>query len=274
MEFLTSVNLGKKVKIGKRVGIIGGGNAAVDSARVANRLKDCEKVTIIYRRTKTEMPAFKEEVENALEEGIDIQFLTAPVRVLRKNGKLTGIECIRMELGEPDESGRRRPVPIPGSEFEIELDTLIPAIGEQPDLSFLDERQGIDISRRGTIVVDPETFAANKEGIFAGGDVVTGANTVVEAMAAGKVASESIDKYLRGESLARVYEVTKPSILVEALELTEEELAQLQRPEMPALSIEQRSKNFKEVELGFDEKMAIKEARRCLRCELEAEEVE
>jgi NADH-quinone oxidoreductase subunit F len=274
MEFLTSVNLGKKVKIGKRVGIIGGGNAAVDSARVAHRLKDCEKVTIIYRRTKTEMPAFKEEVESALNEGIDIQFLTAPVEVVRKNGKLTGIKCIRMELGEPDESGRRRPVPIPGSEFEIELDTLIPAIGEQPDLSFLDEHHGIDISRRGTIVVDPETFATNKEGVFAGGDVVTGANTVVEAMAAGKVASQSIDKYLRGESLIRTYEVTKPSILVEALELTEEELAQLKRPEMPNLPIEQRSKNFKEVELGFDEKMAMKEARRCLRCELEPEEIE
>ena len=274
MEFLTAVNLGKKVEIGKRVGIIGGGNAAVDSARVANRLKDCEKVTIIYRRTKTEMPAFKEEVESALNEGIDIQFLTAPVKVIRKNGKLIGIECIRMELGEPDESGRRRPIPIPGSEFEIELDTLIPAIGEQPYLSFLDEHQGIDISRRGTIVVDPETFVTNREGVFAGGDVVTGANTVVEAMAAGKVASESIDKYLKGESLARAYEVTKPSILVEALELTEEELAELKRPQMLTLSVDQRSKNFKEVELGFDEKMAIKEARRCLRCELESEEIE
>jgi len=274
MEFLTAVNLGKKVKIGERVGIIGGGNAAVDSARVANRLKDCEKVTIIYRRTKAEMPAFKEEVESALQEGIDIRFLTAPARVVRYNGKLTGIECVRMKLGEPDESGRRRPIPVPKSEFIIELDTLIPAIGEQPDLSFLDEHQGIDISRRGTIVVDPETFATNKEGVFAGGDVVTGANTVVEAMAAGKVASESIDKYLRKESLARVYEVTKPSLLVEALELTEEELAQLKRPEMPHLPIKGRSKNFKEVELGLDEKMAIKEARRCLRCELESEKIE
>ena len=274
MEFLTAVNLGKEVKIGKRVGIIGGGNAAVDSARVANRLKECKKVSIIYRRTKAEMPAFKEEVESAFEEGIDIQFLAAPVRVLRKNGKLIGIECIRMELGEPDESGRRRPVPIKGSEFEIELDTLIPAIGEQPNLSFLKGNHGVEISKRGTILADPETFATNKEGIFAGGDVVTGANTVVEAMAAGKVASQFIDKYLKGESLVRVYQVTKPSVLVEAVELTEEELAELKRPEMPTVSIEQRSKNFKEVELGFDEKMAIKEARRCLRCELESEETE
>jgi NADH-quinone oxidoreductase subunit F len=274
MKFLTAVNLGKEVKIGKRVGIIGGGNAAVDSARVANRLKDCEKVTIIYRRTKTEMPAFKEEVESALEEGIDIQFLTAPVKVLRQDGKLTGIECIRMKLGEPDESGRRKPIPIPGSEFEIELDSLVSAIGEQPDVSFLADKSGVDISKRGTIVADPETFATNKKGVFAGGDVVTGAKTVVEAMAAGKVASESIDKYLRGESLTRVYEVTKPSILVEALELTEQELAELKRPAMPTISMKQRHKNFQEIELGFDEKMAIKEAKRCLRCELESEEIE
>jgi len=274
MEFLTEVNLGKEVKIGKRVGIIGGGNAAVDSARVANRLKGCEKVTIIYRRTKTEMPAFKEEVESAVEEGIDVQFLTAPVKVLRKDGKLIGIECIRMALGAPDESGRRRPVPISGSEFVIELDALISAIGEQPDLSFLEGQTGVDISKRGTIVVDPETFATKQEGVFAGGDVVTGANTVVEAMSAGKIASESIDQYLRGESLTRVYEVTKPSILVEALELTEEELAFLKRPEMPTLSIDLRNKNFKEIDLGFDENMAIKEAKRCLRCELETEEVE
>ncbi|HEX9917119.1 MAG TPA: NADH-quinone oxidoreductase subunit NuoF [candidate division Zixibacteria bacterium] len=279
MKFLVAVNLGKEVKIGKRVGIIGGGNAAVDSARVANRFSGCERVTIIYRRTKTEMPAFKErggkkEVEDALEEGIDIQLLTAPVKVLRENGKLVGIECIRMKMGEPDESGRRRPVPIPGSEFKIELDTLILAIGEQPDISFLTENSGVGISKSGTIVVDPETLTTNKEGVFAGGDVVSGANTVVEAMAAGKVASESIDKYLRGESLTRVYEVTKPSILVEALELTEQELAELKRPEMPALSVKQRHKSFQEVELGFDEKMAIKEAKRCLRCELESEEIE
>ena len=122
--------------------------------------------------------------------------------------------------------------------------------------------------------MDPETFATNKEGVFAGGDVVTGAKTVVEAMAAGKVASESIDKYLRGESLTRVYEVTKPSILVEALELTEQELAFLKRPEMPTISVKQRHKSFKEVELGFEEKIAIKEAKRCLRCELEKEEIE
>ena len=279
MKFLIAVNLGKEAKIGKRVGIIGGGNAAVDSSRVSIRLPGCEKVSIIYRRTKTEMPAFKErggkkEVEDALEEGIDIKLLTAPVKVIRENGKLVGIECIRMEMGEPDESGRRRPVPVPGSEFKIELDTLILAIGEQPDTSFLSEDCGVDISKSGTILVNPETLLTNKEGVFAGGDVVTGANTVVEAMAAGKVASESIDRYLKGESMARTYEVTKPSILVEALELTEEELASLERPDMPSLSIEERHKSFKEVELGLDEKMAMQEARRCLRCELEPEEID
>jgi NADH-quinone oxidoreductase subunit F len=220
------------------------------------------------------MPAFEEEVESALEEGIDIRFLTAPVKVLRDNGKLTGIECIRMEMGEPDESGRRRPVPIPGSEFKIELDTLISAIGEQPDTSFLSEDCGVDISKNGTIMVDPEVFVSHKEGIFSGGDVVTGANTVVEAMAAGKFASESIDKYIRGQSMARIYEVTKPSLLVDALELTEEELASLKRPDKPTLPIAERYKSFKEVDLGLDEKMAMKEARRCLRCELEPEEID
>ena len=132
----------------------------------------------------------------------------------------------------------------------------------------------MEISKRGTIVVDPETYATNKEGVFAGGDVVTGANTVVEAMAAGKVTAESIDKFLRGESLARIYEVTKPSILVEALELSEEELAFLKRPDMPSVSVGERYKSFTEVELGLDEKTAVKEARRCLRCELESEEIE
>ena len=179
-----------------------------------------------------------------------------------------------MELGTPDSSGRRRPVPIPGSEYDIEVDQLIPAIGQRPDLSALEDITDLEFSRWGTIEVDPETLATNKEGVFAGGDVVTGANTVVEAMAAGKIASESIDKYLRGESLARSYQVTKPSVLVEAIELTEEELAELKRPEMPTLPIEHRSKNFKEVDLGFDENMAMKEARRCLRCELESEEIE
>lgn len=275
MEFLKAVNLGKKVKTGKRVGIIGGGNAAVDAARVANRLPECEEVTIIYRRTRVEMPAFKEEVDSAIEEGIDIKFLAAPTKILTKNGKLTAIECIQMELGEIDKSGRRRPIPVEGSEFTIELDILIPAISEQPDTGFLTEKDGIKISRWGTIEVEQETLATSREGVFAGGDVVTGPNTVIEAVAAGKLAVESIGKYLRGENLAREYKPTRPSVYIEPVELTEEEIEELseaKRPEMPNLLAEERIKNFREVSLGFTEEMVIKEARRCLRCDLETED--
>jgi NADH-quinone oxidoreductase subunit F len=267
LKFLEAVNLGKEVKIGKRVGIIGGGNSAVDSARVANRLPGTEKVTLLYRRTREEMPAYKEEVDAAIEEGIDMQFLTAPIKVLTKNGKLTGIECIRMELGEPDASGRRKPVPVKGSEFTVDLDTLIKAIGEQPDISFLAD-QGLEISKRNTLIADPETLATSREGVFAGGDAATGPKTVIHAISAGKLASDSISKYLKGESLQRQYRVTRPSMYIEPVELTDEEIEKADRPEMPHLPPEDRVKNFKEVELGFTEEMAVREACRCLRCEL------
>ncbi|MEF9426757.1 MAG: FAD-dependent oxidoreductase, partial [Candidatus Mariimomonas ferrooxydans] len=155
LQFLEAVNLGKEIRVGKRVGIIGGGNAAVDAARAAHRMPGTEKVTLIYRRTREEMPAYKEEVDAVIEEGIDLQFLTAPTQVLTRDGKLSGIEVIRMELGEVDASGRRRPIPVKGSEFTIELDTLIRAIGETPDPGFLKD-QGLDLSKRNTILVDPD----------------------------------------------------------------------------------------------------------------------
>ena len=272
MEFLKDVNLGREVKIGAHVGVIGGGNAAVDAARVASRLKGCEKATIIYRRTRAEMPAFEEEVEACCEEEVEMQFLTAPTKVLTKNGKVTGIECIKMRLGEIDESGRRRPIPIEGSEFLIDLDTLIIAIGEQPDTFFLNGTDGFEITKWNTIVVNPETFTTNIDGVFAGGDVVTGPNTVIEAMASGKVAAEMIDKYLQGKPLVRKYEVTRPSMYIEPVELTEEEVAEAKKPSMPCLTVSKRINNFNEVELGLTEEMAIREARRCTRCDLETEE--
>ena len=267
LKFLEAVNMGEDIKVGKRIGIIGGGNAAVDAARAAYRMKGTEKVTLIYRRTRGEMPAYKEEVDAAIEEGIDIQFLSAPTRVLTQNGKLVGIEAVRMELGEVDASGRRRPVPVQGSEFTIELDALIKAIGETPDPAFLKD-QGFDLSKRNTILVDPETLSTSRAGVFAGGDAVTGPNTVINAVSAGKRAAESIDKFLRGESLARDYKVTRPSAYIEPVELTDDEIESAVRPEMPHLPSGERCKNFKEVELGYTEEMAVKEARRCLRCEL------
>jgi len=274
LEFLKAVNLGEKVKLGKRVGIIGGGNVAIDAARVAIRMPECEEVTIIYRRTRTEMPAFSEEIHEAINEGINIKFLAAPAKVVIKNGKLTGVECIQMKLGDFDASGRRRPVPIEGSEFIINLDTLMQAIGEQPDVSFLKNEHQFNISSNNRIIVDSETLSTNITGVFAGGDVVTGPFTVVEAISAGKIAAESIDKYLKGKPLQREYKVTRPSVYIEPVKLAEEELGEVKAVEMPSLSVEKRVKNFKEVELGFDEKMAVKEARRCLRCDLELKEEE
>ncbi len=273
MKFLEDVNLSKKrLILGKSVGIIGGGNAAVDAARAAVRIKGCERVLIIYRRTRAQMPAFKEEVDAALEEGIEVQFLRAPTKIITENGKVTGVGCIKMELAEADESGRRRPVPIGGTEFVINLDTLIVAIGEEPDLCFLGEGEPIEVSKRNRIVVCPETLATNVDGVFAGGDVVTGPNTVIDAMSSGKIAAGMIDKYIRGESLVREYKLTRPSVYVLPVELTEQEIESVQRPRIPCLPVNKRINSFGEVELNMTEEMAIKEARRCLRCDLETED--
>jgi len=270
VDFLRALNLGREVEIGQRVVVVGGGNAAIDAARVAKRLgKD---VRIFYRRTRREMPAIPEEVEEAIREGIEIQFLVTPVRVLVRDGKVAAIECIRMRLGDVDKSGRRRPIPIEGSEFTVEVDTLIPAIGQQPDIASLVDGNGLKLTRWQTIEVAPDTLHSSQEGIFAGGDVVTGPLTVTDAMAHGKIAAEMIDKYLRGEPVTRKYRVTRPAMRVEAPELTDEEIAQLRRPAMPALPVEKRTGSFAEVELGFTEELAIREAKRCLRCDLEEPE--
>lgn len=272
LELLRVVNLGEKIELGERVGIIGGGNAAVDAARVAIRNKNCKKVTILYRRTRKEMPAFQEEIESAIEEGVEIQFLVAPSKVLTKNGKIFGLECIRMKLGDLDASGRRRPIPIEGSEFKVKLDTLIPAIGERPDISFLTDKDKLNTTKWETLVADEKNLATNREGVFAGGDVVTGPRTVVEAIASGKIAAQSIEKYLEGKSLEREYNLTRPSIYVKPIELTEEEKEKAKRPKMPKLPKKSRKKNFREVELGLTKEGAIREARRCLRCDLETED--
>jgi NADPH-dependent glutamate synthase beta subunit-like oxidoreductase len=269
IEFLMDINLGRRVEIGDRVIVVGGGNSAIDAARVARRLGKDTK--ILYRRTRAEMPAIKSEIEEALNEGVDIQFLAAPVNVVSSDGRLQAVECIRMELGEMDQSGRRRPVPVDGSEFELSADTLILAISQEPDISSLDGNQ-LNISKWNTIQVDPETLSTNVKGIFAGGDVVTGPNTVTEAMAHGKTAAEMIDKYIRGENLERKYEVTRPELDVEAVKLTEEETKSLKRPKAQFIPTDRRLRDFSEVELGFTEADAILEAKRCLRCDLEARE--
>ncbi|MBN2246848.1 MAG: NADH-quinone oxidoreductase subunit NuoF [Candidatus Aminicenantes bacterium] len=269
MKFLSSVNLGKTVTLGKRVGVIGGGNSAIDAARVAHRNPETGEVMILYRRTRNEMPAYKDEIDDALDEGIKIHFLVAPTKVLTDGNKVTGLECIKMELGEPDESRRRRPVPIKGSEFVVELDAVISAIGERPDVSFIKDKDELSVTKWDTIVADEETGTTNKEGVFAGGDVVTGPNSVVKAIAAGKHAARSIDSYIKGEKIEKEYKLCRPSMYVEPVELTEEEIESAKRPEMPKISLEERRKNFREVEKTLSEESAVIEAKRCLRCELQ-----
>jgi NADH-quinone oxidoreductase subunit F len=270
VDFLRALHLGDEIQIGQKVAVIGGGDAAIDAARVAKRLgKD---VKILYRRTRKEMPAAKEEIEGAIEEGIEIQFLAAPTKVLSDNGQLKAIECVQMELGDLDQSGRRRPVPIKGSEFTVEIDTLMPAIGQQPDLSALASDDRLKTSKTSTIEVDPDTLCCGAEGIFAGGDAVSGPNAVTAAMAHGKIAANMIHKYIQELPVEWEYKVTRPAAHVEAVELTDKEIEELQKPPVPVLSLEERSGNFREVELGYTEEMAIKEAKRCLRCDLETEE--
>jgi len=271
LEYLRAINLGKKVPIGKRVIVVGGGNSAIDAARVALREKTCEQVTIFYRRTKAEMPAIAEDVEAAIEEGIDIRFLTTPINVQMTFGKATAIECVKMKLGERDASGRPRPVPIEGSNFVQKLDTLILAISERPDTSYIGE--GDEINRHGeNIFIDPETTMTTRAGVFAGGDAVTGPNMVVDAMAAGKRTAEMIAKYIEGKTLRPDYPLTRPSVYIPPTVLSEEEVQKARRPNMNRLSTKDRLNNFKEVELGLNEKAAVREARRCLRCDLETED--
>jgi heterodisulfide reductase subunit A-like polyferredoxin len=259
LDFLRDVNSGKKVELESKVAVIGGGNVAIDAARTALR-RGAEKVSVLYRRSRDEMPAFSAEVKEAEREGIEFQFLVSPKRILGENGQVIALECIRMELGEPDETGRRRPIPIDGSEFIINIDTVIPAIGEAPDLSFLPE--GGKITKRQTIDCEPVTLETCWPGIFAGGDVVSGPATVVDAIAAGKRAAVSIDRYLRGQDLRVGRE--KEVRLVE--EVSKEGVETRARQAMPLLPVEKRIGSFGEVETGFTEEMALQEAERCLNC--------
>jgi glutamate synthase (NADPH/NADH) small chain len=207
-EFLTRINLMKAylfpeydtpIKAGKKVAVIGGGNVAMDSARCAVRLGAGE-VSIVYRRSRAEMPARLEEVENAEEEGIVFRFLTNPVRFLgNEQGWVTHMECVEMELGEPDASGRRRPVKIEGSEYSLYVDIVVVALGTSPNPLVPTTTKGLDTTKRGTVVADEATGMTTKSGVWAGGDIVTGAATVISAMGAAKKAAESIDAYLRGE---------------------------------------------------------------------------
>ena len=208
VDYLREVNLTGRAETGQKVAIIGGGNVAIDVARSALRLGAGE-VNIIYRRTRAEMPAWEEEIHAAEIEGAKITYLAAPQEVLTRDGQVAGLRCIRMELGEPDSSGRRRPIPLPGSEYELEIDQLIPAIGQRPDLSAIEEVTGLKFSRWGTAEVDAITYATGREGVFAGGDLQTGPWVAIGAIAAGREAAKSIVRYLDGQDMAEGREPVK-----------------------------------------------------------------
>ncbi|MFC1580496.1 NAD(P)-binding protein [Thermodesulfobacteriota bacterium] len=266
VEFLRNVNLGAREKPGSRLLIVGGGNVAIDAARVAKRL-GCEEVTVVYRRSREEMPAYPEEIQGALDEDVKIHYLTAPARVLGAAGKVTGLECIETRLGQPDASGRRRPVPIEGSEFVIGCDAIIPAIGQRPDMGWAGERTALNLSRWGTLEVDSQTMQTNIPGVFAAGDVVTGPATVIEAVNAGHKAVEAMDRFIREEDLAHY---------AEGLDAQEppgrdwdgipEGIQKKARAEVQHLEPRDRISTFEEVELGFTEEQAVAEADRCLEC--------
>jgi heterodisulfide reductase subunit A-like polyferredoxin len=272
VPFLRAVALGERAYLGDRVVVVGGGNTAIDSARTALRLGS-QNVTIIYRRTRAEMPANEWEIDEALEEGIQLEILTQPVAVVAGNGQISAVRCVRMRLGEPDASGRRRPIPVEDSEFDIPCDGLVAAIAQAPEISFLDPDHGLEITRQGTFKVNPQTLETNRPGIFAGGDAAAGPGALIEAIAAGRRGALSIDRYLRGVPLLTPREL----LPLPTTELTEAEIAGMiahgqvdirPRVEAPKSPVSERVGDFREVELCLTEEQALIEAQRCLKCGL------
>jgi NADPH-dependent glutamate synthase beta subunit-like oxidoreductase len=293
IQFLKAFNMGGKELARGHVGIIGGGNSAVDAARVALRQKNVTAVSLFYRRTREEMPAYEEEIEAALEEGVrietlispvkihvrqeeieaairegvELETLVTPIKIYAKEGHLVGIECIKNRLGEVDATGRHKPVPVPGSKFKVELDTLIVAIGEKPRSEFLTS-MGLEIDKGGRIKVNHKTLETSLKGVFAGGDLVTGPNTVIDAIASGKKAAQSIDRFLRNQQLTKPAMPKLPSTFIEPAVIDESEAETANRAEPAVLPPSERIKNFREVTMVLSEDQARSECRRCLRCDL------
>jgi NADH-quinone oxidoreductase subunit F len=265
IEFLRKIALGDKVDMGKRVAVVGGGNSAIDSARVAIR-KGAE-VHLIYRRERNDMPAMAEEVKAAEEEGVQFHFLTNPVKITAK-GNAKSLVLTKMDLGEYDRSGRKVAKPVTGSEFELEVDTVIEAIGQKPDTSFL-KNDGIEVNNN-VIVADSRTLATAHPGIFAGGDAVLGPQTVIEAIAHGQRAASSIKRYLQGKQLGpRVQRYSYDAIPTPQTVPTDEETKEKARVVEKELALKKRKTSFKEVDLTFTPEQAQTEASRCLRCDLD-----
>ncbi|MDM8000889.1 MAG: FAD-dependent oxidoreductase, partial [Dehalococcoidia bacterium] len=259
LTLLEESNTSRSPRAGERAVVIGGGNVAMDAARTALRL-GAKEVTVVYRRSRAEMPANPWEIEEAEEEGIKFQYLAAPVRIKGEGQKAVALVCVRMQLGEPDNSGRRRPEPIPGSEFEIQADTIIPAIGQTFDLGFL--KGGLEINRNGTVKVDPLTLQTSIPSVFAGGDVVKGPASIVEAVGHGHEAAISIDRFLRGANLREGRGIRPPV----SPEPDIRSAVIRNRVAQKRLSPEERKTNFSEVVLPLAQEDALQEAERCLSC--------
>ncbi|MEE8470222.1 MAG: FAD-dependent oxidoreductase [Dehalococcoidia bacterium] len=282
VDFLRNVNLGNSVRIGQRVAVIGGGNVAMDAVRTTMRLGDkdnlgvdvvrtaarlgAKEAFILYRRSREEMPANEEEIEDTEAEGIEIHYLVSPTRIIGKDGRVCAIECVKMELGESDADGRRRPVPIKGSEFRLDVDTVILATGQVSDLSFIQKSDGIEVTREGTIAVDPDTLATTAPGVFAGGDVAFGPRIVIEAVKDGHKASRAIDSYFHKGS----DRVICRSVMTKASsgELPPEGGLEIAKQRAPRLPVERRT-GVSEVEMVYDEIAAVEQASRCLNCNVQ-----
>ncbi len=267
IDFLRRVALGDHQIPGNRVVVIGGGNVAIDAARTCLRL-GCEAVTLAYRRTRSEMPADEEEIEQAEEEGINFQFLVVPTEVAGSSGCVQGLRCLQAELVSKPGQDRKYPVPLEGSDYTIDTDVVICAIGQKVDTGCMESLESVEWTRRQTISVQMATMETDMEGVFAAGDAVTGPATVIEAIGGGKRAAQSIDRYLSGIPQPTMPPVPTRRGRIDHLQIAAADKMTLQRPEMRLLDIDRRRTTFQQVELGYPENRVREEARRCLRCDI------
>jgi formate dehydrogenase beta subunit len=259
LSLLRDINLGREVRLGEKVAVIGGGNVAVDCSRSALRL-GAKEVSVIYRRSRIEMPAYRDDIELALREGVDFLFLSGPQSIV-PDGAMLKLLLIRMELGDPEADGRRRPIPIKGSEFDVKFDNIIVAVGQRPNIP---KAFRLASTPRGTIQVDPENLTTSRKGVFAGGDVVSGPSSVIHAIAMGRTAAGSIDRYLGGEGLIDLV----PALSVENPQVPYgNETIYRNRVHPPVLEKKKCLESFSEVIQGYALNQAKEEAQRCLRCD-------
>jgi len=265
LAFLRSVNIEGRTAIGKRVMVVGGGDAAIDACRTAVRL-GAESVELVYRRSAEEMPADEDELGEALEEGVKLTYLTVPARFVVENGRVTGAVCVKNALGEPDSSGRRRPVPIPGSDYTVPVDSVILAIGQQVEPGILDGDVALDRGRKGEVLIDEATGRTSHARVFAAGDLVTGPATVIEAIARGKKAANGIDRLLRGDAEVARLALRTPADLDPSARYHPGGVAPRERARPSRRPGADRTGHFEEVSGGLDESEVRHEAERCLSC--------